>query len=32
MKLKFDENENVVVIDGKPVFLDDDGKDVNIEY
>jgi hypothetical protein len=28
MKLKLDENGNVVVIDGKPVYVHDDGKEV----
>ncbi|MDY4280856.1 MAG: DUF6651 domain-containing protein [[Pasteurella] mairii] len=28
MKLKLDENGNVVVIDGKPVYIHDDGKEI----
>ncbi|MDO9929636.1 hypothetical protein Q7432_11575, partial [Glaesserella parasuis] len=28
MKLKLDENGNVVVVDGKPVYIHDDGKEI----
>jgi len=31
MKLKLDEDGNVVVVDGKPVYVDDDGKDVEVD-
>jgi hypothetical protein len=31
MKLKFDENGNVVHKDVKPVFVDDDGKDIEVD-
>jgi hypothetical protein len=32
MKLKFDEKGNVVVSDGKPVYVADDGKEVVFDY
>lgn len=31
MKLKLEENGNIVVEDGKPVFVDEDGKDVVVD-
>lgn len=32
MKLKLDDAGHVVVSDGKPVYIDDDGKDIAVDY